>query len=415
MTDSGPTEDAGGEPFRLRSVAVAAYGPTILEAIGYGAAVPVVPLLARDLGASVGMAALTAALLGVGQVATSLPAGTFIERCGERRAMLIAAAAGAIAMAAAGSARQLVVLALAVTVIGMTWSVFLLARQGFMIDAVPVAMRARALSTLGGSHRVGLFAGPLIAAPVIAHWGMRAAFVIGVAAAGLASALIIRVPDLGGSARAAAREQPATIGQVLRAHRHTLATVGAAATTLSALRGIRLSVLPLWCDHVGLEPAQVSVLFAIAAAVEIGLFYPAGWVMDRYGRAFVAVPTAVVLGSGLALLPLTGAFASVLVVAVVMAIGNGLGSGIVMTLGADTAPVVHRAKYLGGWRLCGDLGFSGGPLLVSGLTGLISLAATSVTVGVAGVLAGGWVLRVVHRLDRARASGSRGGSSDLPG
>ena len=32
----------------------------------------------------------------------------------------------------------------------MTWTMFLIARQGFMIDAVPVAYRARAMSTLGG-------------------------------------------------------------------------------------------------------------------------------------------------------------------------------------------------------------------------------------------------------------------------
>lgn len=413
MTDLPPAEgpaapglpDGSGSAagFRLRSVAVAAYGPTILEALGYGATIPVVPLLARQLGASLGAAAFIAALLGLGQLATSLPAGALIARVGERRAMLAASLLGATAFGLAGLAPRPAVLGAATTVIGMTWSVFLLARQGFMIDAVPVAMRARALSTLGGSHRIGMFLGPLIAAPVIARWGVRAAFVIGVLAAVLAMGLILRVPDLGGQARAAAREEPASMWRVLAEHRHALLTVGIAATAISGLRGTRMSLLPLWCDHIGLVPAAVSVLFAVSALVEIAVFYPAGWVMDRRGRAWVAVPTALVLGGGLAVLPGTRDLSGVAAVAVVMAIGNGLGSGIVMTLGADTAPVLHRAKYLGGWRVCGDLGISGGPVLVSALTSVVSLAATCIGLGAAGVLASGWVWLWVRRLDTARS------------
>ncbi len=389
-------------PFRLRSVAVAAYGPTILEGLGYGAAIPVVPLLARQLGAGVGGAAFVVGLLGIGQLMTSLPAGTLISRYGERRAMIVASGFGALAAGVAGWAPTVGVLAAATLLTGMTWSVFLLARQGFMIDAVPPELRARALSTLGGSHRIGGFLGPVLASLVVAQWGMRAAFVLSLVASLCALALVLRVPDLGADAREASRGDPATLWAVLGAHRHTLATVGLGATAISALRAIRISVVPLWADHIGLSPARVSVLFAIGSAVEILLFYPAGWVMDRRGRARVAVPTALALAAGLVVLPLAHGFGAVLWVAILMAVGNGLGSGIVMTLGADTAPVLHRAKYLGGWRLCGDIGATGGPLLVSALAAGASLAVASVTLGVGGLAAAGWVAYWVGRLDRRR-------------
>ena len=48
-----------------------------------------------------------------------------------------------------------------------------------------------------------------------------------------------------------------------------------------------------------------------------------------------------------------------------IAAGNGLGAGIVMTLGADASPDEGRSQFLGAWRLCGDIGNTGGPLLVS--------------------------------------------------
>lgn len=107
------------------------------------------------------------------------------------------------------------------------------------------------------------------------------------------------------------------------------------------------------------------------------LFYPAGWVMDHYGRAWVAFPVVASMTVGVALLPLTHSFATILAVSVVMAIGNGLGSGIVMTMGADTAPTVGRAQFLGGWRLVGDIGGTSAPLVVAALVGPLTLAAAS--------------------------------------
>ena len=117
----------------------------------------------------------------------------------------------------------------------------------------------------------------------------------------------------------------------------------------------------------------------------MAIFYPAGWVMDRRGRAMVAVPCAGLLALGFLVLPLTASMAGLLAVTFLMAVGNGLGSGIVMTLGADTAPVVHRAKYLGGWRLCGDIGASGGPLVVSAIIAATGLASASQAQGWVGV------------------------------
>jgi len=74
------------------------------------------------------------------------------------------------------------------------------------------------------------------------------------------------------------------------------------------------------------------------------------------------------------------------VVGLLVGFGNGLGSGIVMTLGADFSPVAGRAQFLGAWRVCGDIGTAGGPLIIAGVTGLVSLGAASVSMGGVGVL-----------------------------
>ena len=85
------------------------------------------------------------------------------------------------------------------------------------------------------------------------------------------------------------------------------------------------------------------------------------------------------------------------VVAVVMALANGTGSGILMTLGADLAPRTDPAPFLGAWRFTNDVGQAGAPLLVSGVTAVFSLAAASVTMGVLGVIGAGMLVRYVPK------------------
>ncbi|MGN6610152.1 MAG: MFS transporter, partial [Angustibacter sp.] len=59
----------------MRRAALSIYGPSAIWGVGQGAIVPVVALSARELGASVGVAAFVVALSGLGALAGDLPAG----------------------------------------------------------------------------------------------------------------------------------------------------------------------------------------------------------------------------------------------------------------------------------------------------------------------------------------------------
>ena len=101
-------------------------------------------------------------------------------------------------------------------------------------------------------------------------------------------------------------------------------------------------------------------------------------------------------------MPLTRELVGVTAVALLMALGNGLGAGIVMTLGADASPVVGRAQFLGAWRFAGDIGVTGGPVGLAGLLAITPLAVACVIAGVLGLLGTAWVARWTGRVDRAR-------------
>ena len=386
------------QPLTLRSMIPSVFLPAMVFEIGNGAVAPVIAITALDLGASPGTAGLLVALLGIGQLVGDVPAAALAARLGDRRAMVLAGGVTMAAMAGCLLTPSLPVFGVCLFVIGMCTATFYLARQSYLTEVAPLDLRARALSMLGGAHRIGLFIGPFVGAAVISLVSLRAAYGVAIAAAGLAALLLLVIPDIeppGSAAQARVGQRAASgpagdgFGATLRTYRRLLMTLGVAVLAIGAARAARQVVLPLWAVHIGLSPEVTSLVFGVASAVDMALFYPSGKVMDRHGRLAVAVPSMLVLGGAMAVLPLTGGIVGLTVVAMVMSFGNGIGSGIVMTLGADVAPPDNRLRFLSMWRLMSDTGNALGPVVVSVIASLWALAAGIAAVGGVGLLAAG--------------------------
>lgn len=375
----------------LRTLLVTVYVPAAMFGLGQGAAAPVIALTARDLGASLGMAGLVVALAGLGTIIGDLPAGRLVVRLGERGAILLGSAVGAVGVALCLVAPTLWLLGVGVVLTGLANAVWGLARQSYLTEVIPVMRRARAMSTLAGMMRLGFFLGPFLGALVIHAMGTRGGFAVQLGAVVLAALLMARLPDVPGGgaaerAAASAGAPRATLGEVILAHRVLLATLGSGALLMGLARASRMAILPLWADHLGLDAVTVSLVFGVSAAVDVLVSYPAGLLMDRFGRRAVAVPSLLILAGGYLLLPLAGSTPVLTVVALVLGVGNGLSNGVIMTLGADVAPAATRAAFFGAWRLMHDGGMFVGPLAVAGLALVAPLAAAAVTVGAATVL-----------------------------
>ena len=293
---------------------------------------------------------------------------------------------------------SVVLLAVAITVTGVAGAVFGLARQAYLTEAIPLPMRARALSTLGGTFRVGLFIGPFIAAAIVSEWSIGAAYAFAAATNLAAAVLTAFLPDVRSSHRTAGarrNRRHRSVVSVLLEHRRVLLTLGLGILIISAARATRQSIVPLWAQSIGLNAATTSVIFGISAGVDMLLFYPGGAIMDRFGRVYVAVPSMIVLGLGFCLLPLTSGATSVGLVAALMGLGNGISSGVVLTLGADASPAQDRTQFLGGWRVCSDLGNAAGPLVVSAVSALATLAAAAITMGLLTWAGSAWLIKWV--------------------
>lgn len=159
-----------------RQLLLGTYLPVFVFEVGIGAIMPVVPLTAVDLGASIAQAGVAVALLAVGQIIGDIPAGVVASRLGDRRAMLLAAAASAVLLVVAALSTTLVLFGAALLLIGAINAVFLLARHSYLTEVTPVLYRARALSTLAGLQRIGFFLGPFAGAGLIYLFDLGAVY-----------------------------------------------------------------------------------------------------------------------------------------------------------------------------------------------------------------------------------------------
>jgi MFS family permease len=374
------------QEFRLRSVAVAAFAPATLFGLAEGAMVPVIAASSFQRGSSVAGAAFIAALLGIASLITNIPSGILATRVGERKAMLIAAVVTALGLVLClpdlgKGAGSLAIYGLGVFLIGSAGSVFSLARQAYLTERVPTHMRARAMSTLGGTMRIGMFVGPFIGAGAVDVWGLPGAYITSLAAIVIAGAIVHRVPDLEVDEEQRIASAQVTTMDIIHNHWRTFLTLGSGVLLLSAIRQTRQSVIPLWAAHIGLSPTTSSLIYGVAGGIDALTFYPSGKIMDLYGRRAVAVPCVLIMGVSFILMPLTHGATTLLLVAMMMGFGNGCGSGIVMTLAADTAPAIGRLTFLGVYRELADAGSGIGPLVLSGVTAAAGRGAGRVVSG----------------------------------
>ncbi len=372
------------------------YLPSFVLAFGAGMLIPVLPLYARSFGASYGMIGLVLASQGIGNLLGDIPSGILLGRIGHKRSMLAgigSLGAAMFVMAWAQSSLQLIALGL---VAGLGTALWSISRHAYMTDSILVHERGRATAAFGGFNRIGTFVGPAVGGMLAAALGFHAPFVAyGLVSLAALAAVALFVSDTGERIvvhRGGVLGHTRHLGAVIRLHYRILGSAGLAQLLAQMIRSGRTIIVPLYAaDIVGLDVTQIGWIVTLSAAIDMAMFYPAGVIMDRYGRKFASVPSFAIQALGMALIPLTFGFWALLGATLVIGFGNGLGSGTMLTLGSDLAPQESMGEFLGVWRLIGDVGQSGAPIAVGSIADALSLPLATFAIASAGLGGGAGV------------------------
>ena len=402
----------------IRWLVLRVYVQAFLIAFGTGILIPTLPLFVAELfvaeleDVAFTLSTLAVATVGLGTVLGSVPSALLQARTSERPLLLvgIAASAAPILLLAFTSNYALIIAARLLAGLGSAmWTVALMT---YVLRSVADHQRGRVMSLFGGISRIGLFLSPALGGALAQAFGFGAAFLAAgiVTAAALAPTFLFVKPR--GTAPGPRSAQPPGIRRMARVARRQardLATAGLGQVFASAIRSGRLVVLPLYAAFVlDLDAVAVGVVVSASAAIDMTLFPLSGYVMDRFGRKFATVPTFALFGLSMALLPLTQDLTGLIAIALLMGFANGIGSGTMLTLGTDLAPKDSPAEFLGLWRLLGDAGHLGGPLVVGAVAdalGLMMAPFFLAGLGFAGAFTFGFLVReTLRRPDRPSVS-----------
>lgn len=335
------------------------------------------PLYALQISGSAAFAALVMAMRGLGVLLFDVPAGLLVGRFGDKAVLFGGLAILSGAMAVLGAATEPWVVALLVIPLGAGHAAWFLGWLSYITDSCSADERGRATTVVAGIQRVGAFAGPLAGGVIAQSFGYQVAFMVGAVIAGAAALLSFLFTDNLHPATPAGTNHIKTIGRILVRNKRIFSTAGSVALAFQTMRSMRQLLIPLFGVVVGLDAATIGLVYSLSAAIDMSLFYPVGVVMDRWGRKWTGVPSIVVFVVGLILLPFSQGFYTLLLAGLVLGLANGLSTGFVMIIGMDLSPAGERGQFLGVWRLIGDVGWVGGPLVAGILVDVLSLSAAS--------------------------------------
>ncbi|MDX1561616.1 MAG: MFS transporter [Gammaproteobacteria bacterium] len=380
------------------------YVPSLLVSASQTALLILLPLYVLELGYSAALAATIVGVRGVGLFLFDVPAGILASRFGDRAALqsgLLLILVGTVLLAISANSW---VLALGAFFNGAGFAAWMLGRQSYIADTCENDEIGRAIAVMAGLQRVGIFIGPGLGGLLAAATSYSLMFVVSAGVTLVATFFVVAFcrADVGGDRHEGAGL--AATFAIARKHAKLFATAGSVALSLQLMRATRQLLVPLFGVAVGLDAAQIGLIYSLSAGIDMCLFYPVGLIVDRHGRKWSAIPSLVLFSIGLLLLPMIGGFGSLLAVACLLGIANGMGTGIVMIIGADLSRRAEdRGQFLGVWRLIGDAGMSGAPLISAGLLTFATLGAASVFAAGLGVVGALVMLTLVpETLERKR-------------
>lgn len=361
----------------LRSLVLPFYLPALMITLGNGLLVPILPLYATSFEIGYGLIGLILAGEGLGTLVADVPTGMLQRRFGNKQVMMMGMALTMVSVTLLFVSQSVWVVFMLRVIAGFGRAMYTVSAHVYITNNVRLEQRGKAISMYGGTHRLGGFVGPAVGGIVAGLLGLRFGFLLcGIVSAFgvICVALYTRNRSEDSDAASAPHGHQLHVLTVLQSNYRVLASAGTAQVFAQMIRAGRTVIIPLFAaEMLGLAVDQIGLIVSLSVAVDFSLFVVAGWLMDRFGRKFAIVPCFAIQALGMALIPLTSSFGGLLFAAVMIGVGNGLGAGSMMTLGSDLSPIQSRGEFLGVWRLIGDLGHTGAPLVVGAIADILVL------------------------------------------
>jgi MFS family permease len=345
-------------------------GIALAVAVGFGVVAPVLPLFATTFGANEFAAGAVISAFALMRFVAAPLVGKADDRFGHRMVLLSGLLIVAASSALTGLARNYLELIVLRGIGGIGSAMFSVAGMTVLLASVDAGHRGRASGLYQGGFLVGAVLGPAIGG-VFATISIRAPFFFYAGTLVVAAAVALGLQPVKANTKSHDAPAAKSLGQIFRDIRFQAACTAHLVNNWNS-NGTRSTLVPLFiAAYLVADPTQAALLsgvaMAFAAATQIILVMPSGFVVDRFGRKLPMIGGALIAAAALVVIPNTGHIVALTAALCLYAAGSALlgtaPSATVGDVGGDRAIAVYS--------MTGDLGSIAGPLVAGALANAI--------------------------------------------
>jgi len=369
-----------------------------INQLGFGAIVAVLALYASSFGVGQSAIGVAIAVYGLARFLVAMPAGQLADRAGRRGVLALGGLVTAAGNLLCAYAPTYALFIGGRFVAGAGASLVLIGGTIVLADITTPADRGRTMAIYQGVFLFAVGVGPVPGGLLAERFGLAAPFLV-YTVAGAAAAVVawLAIPETraghASGAAIAAAELPA-FGTQLRLLTGRIGFVLATLVSFMgavARTGALFNVIPVLArDRLALSADRIGVGLAVASLVGLVLIYPAGVLVDRFGRKLLIVPATLMSAASMLVFIVAPSYGWFLTACVVWSLATGVSGAAPAAYAADVAPPGMNAAAMSAFRMLSDAGYVLGPIalgLVADLFGAdVALATAAVLLAAAAFL-----------------------------
>jgi len=374
---------------------------TFLVAMGYSIIVPVLPLYARDFGASNMEIGAVIAGFALTRTAFNIPAGIFSGKVGSKKSMLLGLIFVGVTSAIIGLARNYETILIARTSAGVGSAFYVTSSVTYMAELTSKGKRGRFMSVYDGVGMVGSTIGPAIGG-VLVFWGGRNLPFLAYACFLFVAAAIVQLllPE---TTQKPQRQFPSYLDMKRTYGDRSFLSVNTSTFMYGfVLTSIQFTIIPLFAvGNVGLNSLQIGGLFTVLSLAELVTFIPIGSLSDRVGRKPFMISSLMASAVVLIFMSRTSTPIEFSLAMGLLGFGSGL-AGPMDAWISDLAPPDKLGVAIGLYRTLNDIGVVTGPIFLTALIAQATEKIPSTPFLVGGILMAATTILLLKARDPVR-------------